>query len=143
LERLLGPAWVVAFTAPAIDAKVLEAAQIPMDCTRLLLRTSNSACWGTAATFNPDYVALTPDGAQWLVDRNIALVGIDYLSIERYQEPGQRTHRILLEAGVVIVEGLNLSQTPPGRYELLCLPLRLDDAEGAPARVVLREESAL
>lgn len=143
LERLLGPAWVANFSESAIDAVALQSAGIPSDCTRLLLRTNNSRRWAAETEFSPDYVALTSDGAQWLVERGIGLVGIDYLSIERFQEPEQRTHRILLEAGVVIIEGLNLSEAAPGRYELLCLPLRLDDAEGAPARVVLREEPEL
>jgi kynurenine formamidase/glycosyltransferase involved in cell wall biosynthesis len=139
LDRFIGPVWVAEFDASRIGVEALEAARIPRDCSRLLLRTRNSALWREGNAFRPDFVALTPEGAQWVVDRGIRLVGIDYLSIERYQEPNHRTHQILLEAGVVVVEGLDLSRAAPGDYELLCLPLRLDGAEGAPARVVLRK----
>ena len=139
LDYFIGPVWVKTFEGTDIGAEALEAADIPLQCKRLLLRTQNSSLWEKGDKFNPDFVALTPEGAEWIVERGIDLVGIDYLSIERYQEPGHRTHQILLEAGVVIIEGLNLSQAEPGNYELLCLPLRLDDAEGAPARAVLRK----
>lgn len=138
LARLVGPARVVAVEGHCIDASDLAAADIPEGCRRLLLRTSNSALWGQGDDFREDFVALTPEAAQWLVDRGIDLVGIDYLSIERYREPDNRTHQILLGAGLVVIEGLNLSQAVPGDYELICLPLRLDEAEGAPARAVLR-----
>lgn len=142
LERLVGPAHVAAFEGACVDAADLAAAAIPTNCKRLLLRTPNSALWGQGDAFKEDFVALTPEAAQWLVDRGIDLVGIDYLSIERYGEPDNRTHQILLGAGVVVIEGLNLSRATPGDYELICLPLRLDDAEGAPARAVLRRTAS-
>lgn len=138
LERLIGPAYVACFAGDCIDAQDLAAAKIPPVCTRLLLRTRNSLRWEDGTAFVTDYVALTPEAASWLVAREIGLVGIDYLSIERYGEVDHRTHRILLAAGVVIVEGLNLRDVETGDYELLCLPLRLDQAEGSPARAVLR-----
>lgn len=140
LDRMIGSVYVAAFKGTCIDVADLVAAAIPDHCKRLLLRTSNSALWGQGGGFKEDFVALTPAAAQWLVDHGIGLVGIDYLSIERYQEPGNRTHQILLGAGVVVIEGLDLSQAAPGEYELICLPMRLDRAEGAPARVVLRRK---
>jgi arylformamidase len=87
--------------------------------------------------FREDYVALDSTAAQWLVDRGIKLIGIDYLSIQRFHD-GPLTHQILLQAEVVILEGLNLSMVQPGAYELLCLPLKLVGADGAPARALLR-----
>jgi arylformamidase len=73
------------------------------------------------------------------VDRGVSLVGIDYLSIEKYNNPGHPTHHALLRAGVVIIEGLNLTGVPAGDYELIALPMRLKGADGAPTRVVLRK----
>ncbi|MCP4610435.1 MAG: cyclase family protein, partial [Planctomycetes bacterium] len=86
-----------------------------------------------------NYVPLTGDGARYLVEKRTKLVGIDYLSIEEYKKEGYPTHHTLLEAGIVIVEGLDFSGVPSGDYELLCLPLRLKGIDGAPARVLLRE----
>ena len=106
--------------------------------TRLLLGTRNSALLHQKQ-INLDYTFVTEDAAQYLVDMGIRLVGVDYLSIEEYHKPGRPAHHILLHAGVVIVEGLNLSRVPPGDYELICLPLRLKGGDGAPARVLLRE----
>jgi arylformamidase len=87
--------------------------------------------------FYQEFVALTEDGAQWVVDRGIDLIGIDYLSIQLFQDKA-KTHNVLLEAKVVIVEGLYLVDVPQGEYELICLPMKLAGSDGAPARVVLR-----
>jgi arylformamidase len=86
--------------------------------------------------FQTEFVGLSADAAQFIVDKGIRLVGIDYLSIAPYKQ-GAPTHRILLEAGVVILEGLNLSAVSPGRYTLYCLPLKLAGSDGAPARAIL------
>lgn len=105
---------------------------------RVLLKTGNSRrCWSTDA-FVEDYVSLSQTGAQYLADRGVQAVGIDYLSIGEYGPDGDATHKILMWAGVWIIEGLDLSKAVPGLYELICLPLRLLGAEGAPARAVLR-----
>jgi arylformamidase len=139
LERLIGPAMVVEVTGQAITPPLLEAANIPTGTLRLLLKTSNSALWHAAdPSFRTDYVALTRDAAGWLVERGIDVVGIDYLSIQRYED-GPETHRALMRAGVAIIEGLDLSEVDPGPYQLVCLPLRLASAEAAPARVILME----
>jgi arylformamidase len=139
LERLIGPALVVAVTGPAITPQLLEEAEVTRGTSRLLLKTSNSALWHAAdPSFRTDYVALTRDAAGWLVERGIDLVGIDYLSIQRYGDDPE-THRVLMRAGVAIIEGLDLSEVDPGPYQLVCLPLRLASAEAAPARVILME----
>jgi len=140
LDLMIGPAVVVDFPQTGlITASLLNRLQISLDTQRLLMRTRNSHMWSNK-TFHREYTALAPDAAQWIVDRAIGLVGIDYLSVEPY---GNRpdVHRILLDAGVVIIEGLNLAHVAAGPYELVCLPLYIAEAEGAPARVVLRKIS--
>lgn len=138
LEILCGPAVVADLTrADSITADDLAALSLPEDTTRLLLKTRNSALWERKQSFDADYVALTIDAAKWIVKRGIRLVGIDYLSVQRYYN-GPETHQILLEAEVVTIEGLNLAGVAAGDYELICLPLKLVGAEGAPARTVLR-----
>ncbi len=138
LNILIGPAWVIDVgEADMLNASTLANLGIPPDATRLLFRTKNSQLWQTAPhTFHEDFVAVTEDGAEWLVQRGIQLVGIDYLSIGPFANPAP-THRILLRAGIIILEGLNLSDVPPGPYTLICLPLNLIGADGAPARAVL------
>jgi arylformamidase len=117
---------------------VLESLALPADVQRLLLKTRNSLLWRSGIQeFDPNFVALTAEAAQWVVDRGMAVVGIDYLSIQRFAD-GPATHQILLGAGVVVIEGLDLSQVEPGNYELFCLPLKLKGVEGAPARVILK-----
>jgi arylformamidase len=139
LDALIGPATVV--DLPDVDditAAVLAAAPIPPGARRLLFRTRNSQRWARdGSEFSREYVALTVDAARWVVERGIRLLGVDYLSVQRFHDP-PTTHQVLLAAGVVIVEGLDLSSAPAGDHEVICLPLLLVGAEGAPARVVLR-----
>jgi arylformamidase len=104
--------------------------------TRVLIKTRNSA-FIRERDFHRDYTYLAPDGAAYLVSLGVKLVGVDYLSIEQFHSGHHRTHRTLLERGVVIVEGLDLSAPAAGPYELHCLPLRLAGLDGAPARAVL------
>lgn len=141
LAALVGSAWVVdASGADAIDAAALEACGVPEGTQRLLLRTDN-ASWPSMShmPFHEDYVALTPDAARWVVDRGIRLVGIDYLSIQRYADPPD-VHEILLQAGVLILEGINLQEVTAGSWTLVCLPLSVTGIEAAPARAVLLED---
>jgi arylformamidase len=104
---------------------------------RVLFRTPNSALWNGEG-FHADYTYLTADGAQYLVDQGVKVVGVDYLSVEQFKKPGAPAHRALLSAGVVIIEGLNLGEAEPGMYEMYCLPLRVAGGDGAPARVILK-----
>lgn len=120
-----------------IDRALLETLDLS-GVSRLLFGTRNSALL-QQPVHTPHYVSLSEDGARYLVELGIKLVGIDYLSIEEYKKEGYPTHHALLEAGVVIVEGLDLSEVPSGDYELLCMPLKLKNTDGAPARVFLRE----
>ena len=139
LDVLVGPAVVVdCGEASTLGPPELEALGLAVGTERLLLRTSNSDRWAVSERgFGEDYVALSEDGAEWLVRAGVRLVGIDALSIQRFGEP-PGTHTTLLAAGVVVLEGLDLAGVEPGPYELLCLPLRLVGADGAPARAILR-----
>jgi arylformamidase len=137
LERLIGPALLLSFPddVRSVGAAELRAHDIKGQ-TRILLRTRNSA-FLSQKEFVKDYTFLAPDGAQYLVDQGAELVGIDYLSIEQFHSGHHLTHRTLLERSVVIVEGLDLSVPPPGEYQFICLPLRIEGCDGAPARAVL------
>ncbi len=124
--------------ADELDADLLATIELPADARRVLLRTRNSArAELREPPFATDYAALTLSGAEWLVERGVKLVGIDYLSIQRFGDPLD-THLVLFRGGVTILEGLWLAGVAPGRYELICLPLRLAGREAAPARAVLR-----
>lgn len=138
LDVLIGPALVVdARDTDQLTAAVLQRLPIPPGTRRVLFHTRNSDRWARGETaFAEDYVAVTTDAAQWLVDRDIRLVGVDYLSVSPYDDPIP-THRILLGAGVIPVEGLNLHDIAPGAYQLVCLPLKIQGSDGAPARAVL------
>ena len=137
LERLIGPALLLSFPD---DLRAVGAADLQKHDLkghkRVLLRTRNSALL-SQKEFVPDYTYLAPDGAQYLVDKGVELVGIDYLSIEQFHSGHHKTHRTLLERSVVILEGLDLSVPAPGEYQLICLPLRIEGGDGAPARAVL------
>ena len=150
-DRLMGPAWVVEVgegegeggEAGLVTAAVLAGLDIPGGVTRLLLKTANSRLWSRplTPTFEPRFVALDASAARWLVERGVDLVGIDYLSIERGDDEGFPVHTTLLGAGVVILEGLNLHGVAPGAYDLIALPMKIADADGAPARVILIGDS--
>jgi arylformamidase len=137
LERFIGPALLLAFPDDlmSVGAADLDRQDIGGH-TRVLLRTRNSS-FLDGSEFVKDYTYLAPDGADYLVSRGVELVGIDYFSIEQFHSGHHRTHRALLERGVVIVEGLALSEPAAGAYQLICLPLRLAGLDGAPARAVL------
>ena len=142
LNVLIGEAEVVAVPEDhrAIDNEFVLAHCSP-GAKRILFKTRNSAFWSEPKPeFRTDFTYLDLEAAQTLAHRGAKLVGIDYLSIEKFHSEKNETHLALLSHGVVIVEGLNLSDVPAGKYELICLPLRLQSnkGDGAPARVVLR-----
>jgi arylformamidase len=137
LDLLIGRARVIDLPRRGgITADDLAAAGLREDL-RVLLKTPNSALWNGSA-FREDYTHLTEDGARYLVEQGVKVVGIDYLSVEQFKKPGAPAHTALLSAGTVIIEGLDLSDAEAGMYELYCLPLRVAGADGAPARVVLK-----
>jgi arylformamidase len=107
-----------------------------------LFKTRNSQFWSEPEKgFRKDFTYIEPEAARALVERGIRLVGIDYLSVEKFGSTDFQTHLTLLQNGVVIIEGLDLREVRAGDYELVCLPLKIDSetGDGAPARVVLRE----
>jgi arylformamidase len=142
LSNMVGPCVVVdARGLPgALGPRELEALEIPSDAVRVLLLTDSSELWRDPHPAFPDtYTSVSADGARWLVDRGVRLVGTDFLSIEAKGTPGHPTHVTLLSAGVSIVEGLDLGDVTPGPYLLAVLPLRIVDGDGGPARAALIE----
>ena len=150
LEKLIGDAVVVEVPFNYVEWHFNDIVEIghefvtehvPPGSERVLFKTRNSAFWNEPEPqFHKDFTHLNLQAAQKLRDQGVKLVGIDYLSIEKFKSPGHPTHLALLEQGIVILEGLNLSDVPAGRYELIFLPMRLRSAlgDGAPARAVLR-----
>jgi arylformamidase len=139
LDALVGPAQVVELPEDVrlVTEEVLKVAGIEAGMERVLLKTRNSRYWSQPGLpFQEDFTAVSPDGAAYLVVRGVRLIGIDYFSIAPFGD-SVPTHRILLNAGMVILEGANLSEVSPGRYELCCLPLKLGGSDGAPARAIL------
>lgn len=137
LDAAMGRARVIEIADPeAVGADELRG-HAPRRGERLLLKTRNSARRWWEEGFDEDFVHVDPAAAELLAEAQVALVGVDYLSVGGMQS-GAETHRHLLGAGIWIVEGLELSEVAPGDYELICLPLRLAGADGAPARALLR-----
>lgn len=142
LDILIGEAEVIEVPN---SSYVIDEAFVRQNCkpgtTRILFKTRNSAFWDEPrAGFRTDYTYLDPPAAVELVEQGTKLVGIDYLSIEQFKSDRFETHHVLLSHGVIIVEGLDLRDIPAGKYELICLPLRIQggSGDGAPARAVLR-----
>jgi arylformamidase len=141
LEQLNGPCRVVETSArDNIERSHLEHHDLA-GCSRILIKTRNSGLWNNSIhAFEKDFTALGLSAAQYLVDSGVVLVGIDYLSIEAFRpDDGNPVHTTLLGNNIIILEGLNLSAVSAGEYDLVCLPLKLAGADGAPARVMLRE----
>lgn len=139
LKTLTGRTYVLRLPdqVSVISAEILAQVEIPPRTRRLLFRTRNSSYWATDPHyFREDFVAIDASGAQYLVERGVKLIGVDYLSVAPYGD-GKPTHEIMLKAGIVLVEGLDLSQVDQGRYTLYCLPIKLGGVEGAPARAIL------
>ena len=136
LERLTGKATV--FEIPGVRA--IGSSDLDRlnwnGADRVLFKTENSKHWHDGK-FYDEFVYLEPDGAEFLAERGVQLVGIDYLSIDRYKSESHPSHFALLTKDILIIEGLNLSAVPAGEYTLVALPLNLQDADGAPARVIL------
>jgi len=137
LEMLIGRARVIEVRPRGgITAEDLGGVDLSED-VRVLIKTPNSRLWGNPE-FHKDYIGIAESGARFLVDHGIKVVGVDYLSVEVFKTPGAPAHHVLLGGGTIVIEGLNLSDVEAGQYEMYCLPLRLVDSDGAPARVVLK-----
>ena len=140
LDVLLGRCFVAEISdVSEIGPEHLDELDIPEGTERLLLKTSNSELWSTPDhPFFENFAAITGDAAKWVVDRGIRLIGIDYLSIQLFADQVSTTHVVLLEAEVIIVEGLDLREVSRGSYDLTCLPMNIAGADGAPVRALLK-----
>ena len=144
LSKLIGKCRVVELDKDVLEitASHVENAGLE-DAERVLFKTRNSNFWNDFEQgFQTDFTYIAPEAAKRLVDLNIKLVGIDYLSVEKFGSEDFKTHITLLEKEVVIIEGLDLREVPAGDYELICLPLKLKGGtgDGAPARTILRQK---
>ena len=137
LERFIGPALVYAVEAERYITKEHDAGIRLDGATRVPFKTKNSALL-RKQEYDPDFVAISVEAAQSLVELGVELVGLDYLSVAHADEQVP-VHRAFLDHGVVLLEGIDLSAVAPGRYELMCLPIPLGDSDGAPCRAVLRD----
>lgn len=145
LETLIGETRVVDFNGLTgeIHYDDFEKAGIPEGTSRLLCKTANSLLWSRfPGSFYKDFIGISESGAQWLVEHNVKLIGVDYLGVEKFDNvsAGAPAHHKLLEAEVVIIEGLDLSDVDEGTYGLICLPIRFKDLDGAPCRAILIQE---
>jgi arylformamidase len=142
LEKCIGKAYVAEiYGKRSITAADLDTAGIPDTCTRLLLKTDNQVYWQQGLLdFREDFCSIDLSGARWVLERGIVLLGIDYLSIQRFHD-SREVHCVLLGAEVVVVETLDLSAVSQGWYDLICLPIKLEGLEGAPVRAVLRKSA--
>ena len=114
-----------------------SSSSIPEDVTRILLKTLNSNNFAVGRQFDKNFVAITAAAADWLVNRQIRVIGIDGQSIQLFHDTNNRTHEILLGVNVIIVEGLNLKNAEKGIHKFICMPLKVPKGEGIPARAVL------
>ena len=141
LDALIGPARVIEIpdSVQSIDAAELNRHQW-RDAERVIFRTRSAMHgWMSSPTFHHDFAYVAPDAAQLIADAGIKLVGIDYISAEKFGAPAPLTHRILLGKGIPIVEGMALDSVAAGDYDLIVLPMKVGGHEGAPARAVIRK----
>ena len=142
LDAMIGPARVLEIPAEVRVIDRLELARHALEgASRVLFKTRNSEFWGSSeGNFREDFTYIEPEAARALATAGLRLVGMDYLSVEKFKSERFETHMALLSEGIVIVEGLDLRGVPAGDYELICLPLKIASGtgDGAPARAVLR-----
>lgn len=137
-DVVMGPARVLHLPGVAtVTAAALQHQGIGRG-ERVLLKTDNSTRPWWQEGFREDFVHLDPEAARYLAHQGVRLVGVDYLSVSGFADDPALVHRALLESRVWIVEGLNLADVEPGPYEIVCLPLKVAGADGAPSRVLLR-----
>jgi arylformamidase len=142
LDALIGPVQVIRIPddISVITEDVVLACGIRKGTSRVLFKTYNSAFWKKyGSQFRTEFAGIDDTGAQALVDMGVKLVGLDYLSVSPYKK-SRPTHEAFLKASVVLLEGVNLSAVEAGDYNLVCLPLKIQGADGAPARAVLTRE---
>jgi arylformamidase len=139
LDALCGPARIIAITDPReVTVRELEAAKVAHG-ERILLKTRNSPTAWLQKHFVEDAVHISTKAAQWLAAKRVRTIGIDYLSVGGFAaNNGVDVHKALIGAGVWIIEGLDLTHVPAGPCELMCLPIKIAGADGAPARAIVR-----
>lgn len=138
LDATIGPARVLEIKdRESIKPEELKSQRI-REGERILFKTRNSKRSWKTDVFDEDFIFISKEGAQFLVDHGVQTVGVDYLSVGGFKKDGRETHEILLSAGVWVIEGLNLAKIQPGKYDLICLPLKVQRSDGAPARAILR-----
>ena len=138
IEKMIGPARVIEIKdTESIGITELKKNKIKKG-ERILFKTINSRINWAYKKFNKNFVYISPDAAKYLVDVEVSLVGVDYLSVGGYKTDGAETHKILLHSDIVIIEGLVLNKIKPGKYDLICLPLKIIGSDGAPARAVIK-----
>ncbi len=140
LDVLIGECRVVEVDDIEITAQVVDGLDIPKGCERLLFKTANSRRFFGTEPFVKDYVGISACGARRLADLGVKLIGMDYLTVASYTDTTP-VHQTLLQREIILVESLNLAEVAPGKYELICLPLKLSGSDGAPCRAVLRQDS--
>jgi arylformamidase len=137
----IGPARVIQIA----DTESIKPGELEPHCItegeRILFKTSNSPTAWLHDSFFEDFVYISREAAAFLVKCGVQTVGVDYLSVGGFKKDGVETHQILLEAGIWLIEGLDLSQVNPGMYDLICLPIRILGSDGAPARAIIRKLS--
>ena len=139
LAATLGRARVIEIRDPELIRGTELRGHAVQKHDRILFKTRNSSrCW-KSDDFQKTFVHIPKETAAYLAECGVMTVGIDYLSVGGFESDGAETHRILLAAGIWIIEGLNLEHVAPGEYELVCLPLKIVGSDGAPARAVLRK----
>lgn len=138
LDAVIGPVRVLEIKDKhSIGVKELKSYSIKSG-ERIIFKTKNSSYW-KRSVFRKDFVYIPSEAAAYLVSSGVRTVGVDYLSAGGYHKDGAQTHKILLKAGIWIIEGLNLSAVKPGDYNLICLPLKIFNSDGAPARAIIRQ----
>lgn len=139
-DATIGPARLIEIEDEQVICRGELEKHTPQRGERLLFKTRNSQNgWCRCRYFLKNFVHINPDAARYLVECGVRTVGVDYLSVGAYKGDGAETHRILLQAGIWAIEGLDFSKVAAGSYELICLPLKIEDGDGAPARAVLRK----
>lgn len=140
-DAVIGPARLVEIK----DPKAIKPAELkklkPQKGERLLFKTRNSAVSYQKPEFDKDFVYISKEGAQYLVDCGVQTVGVDYFSVGGFYKDGIETHHALLKPEVWIIEGLNFDGVKPGNYDLICLPIKLHRGDGAPARCLIRRRA--
>ena len=138
LEALIGVARVIEISNER-EITIEAIKEIPINKgDRLLFKTRHSSVDWSKQPFQEDYVYLSEEAANYLAEKEIACIGIDYLSIAEFGN-GAVVHQILLKKNIVIIEGLKLTGIDEGLYDMICLPLKIKHADGSPARVVIRK----